>query len=229
MKKLTALAMVLGLSVSAFAGLTACDNTIADPPSVDTEVTKEEFAAAFTLGENYVCTADVVFAGLGIQRWEFKRADNLLESCIQYLNDDYTPLEGQHATYNFVEKVEDKVYYYTPNTNQDGTVNYYTKEQRTETFEYYEYDDLGALLTPLFTDIDLYTYNAETAAYEAASVVISDTMSATNLSWKFVNNKLVSGSYTMFNSQGTDATQMPVNFTITYGNATITLPTNVQS
>ena len=41
------LALALGLSISAFACLTACDNAITDPPSVDTEVSKEEFVAAY--------------------------------------------------------------------------------------------------------------------------------------------------------------------------------------
>lgn len=240
MKKLTAILLAMGLTFTG-AILTACDGA-GDPstgdipsvpdtptPATDTEVTKEEFEAAFKLGENYVCSADIVFEGLGIQRWQFKRAGNLLESSIARLNADYTPYEGEHTTYNYVEKNGETIYDYTPSVNQDGSVNYYSKEESQETFEEHEYEDLGALLMPIFANFDLYTYNTETQAYEAAHVEISDTMSADNLSWKFVDNKLVSGSYVMNNGDGVDATEMPVEFTITYGNATIVLPTNVQN
>ena len=229
MKKFTAILLALGLSVSALVAFTACDNTQSgDPAGVDTEVTKEEFEAAFTLGENYVCTAEVVYEGLGIERWQFKRAGNLVETCIEVFNLDYTPYEGEYATYNYVEKDGDNVYYYSPTTKQDGTVEFYRKEERTESFEYLEYEDLSYLLMPLLVNFDLYTYNAETQAYEAASVEISSTSRADNLSWKFTENKLVSGNYVMHMAGDTGARQMPVSFTITYGNATIVLPTNVR-
>ena len=46
-------------------------------------------------------------------------------------------------------------------------------------------------------------------------------------SFSFVDNKLVSGSYTMTMSFEGQTMSMPVEFTVTYGGVTITLPTNV--
>ena len=69
-----------------------------------------------------------------------------------------------------------------------------------------------------------YTYNADTQAYEAAEIVFSANQKAANVSFKFVDNKLVSGGYTMV--MGTSS--IPVTFTFSYGGVTITLPTNLQ-
>jgi hypothetical protein len=222
MKKITAILLAMGLSVSAFTALTACDNT-------DTEVTKEEFLAAFTLGENYVCKADAVYEGMGIERWQFKRSGNLFESCVEMLNPDYTPFPGDAPTYNYVEQDGEKVYYYSPTIKEDGvTVDFYRKEERTESFEDLIYEDLGALFLSPLLDLDLYTYNAETQAYEAAEVPFEEGSGVKDVSWKFVDNKLVACSYVMISNNGEAEMRMPISFTITYGNATVVLPTNVQ-
>ena len=188
----------------------------------------------FTKGKLVVsfpqCFVEQATEGLGVEveRWR-RLLYYLFESCVELLNPDYTPFPGDAPTYNYVEQDGEKVYYYSPTIKEDGvTVDYYRKEERTESFEDLIYEDLGALFLSPLLDLDLYTYNAETQAYEAAEVPFEEGSGVKDVSWKFVDNKLVACSYVMISNNGEAEMRMPISFTITYGNATVVLPTNVQ-
>lgn len=194
---------------------------------LDTQVTADEFAAAFNLGDNYSCTATITYEGQGIECWGWYRAGNLLRSTVETRNLDGTAIEGEHVTENFVEKDGDTVYYYTPSYGIDGTLECFNKYESEESFETLEYAELGMLLAVGAQDFASFTFNAVTQAYEASEIVMSESQSAKNISFKFVDNKLVSGSYDMAMTYDGETMIMPVSLEITYGGVTITLPTNL--
>ena len=227
MKKL--LAMLLAcVSVAAFAGCGGTGDSTGNNggSNADTQVTADEFAAAFDFGTNYSCIATITYEGKGIEYWGWYRAGDLFKSTVEAKNLDGTAIEGEHLTENFVEKDGENIYYYTPSYSE-GVLQYFNKETRDESFEDLESEELEILFAAPLQIFASYTYNAETQAYEAAEIAIGDSQAAKDVSFKFVDNKLVSGSYTMTMTYGSETMSLPVTVTMTYGGVTVTLPTNL--
>lgn len=234
------LAMILAcVSVAAFAGCGATGDSAGNNGgsggestgggnggvTVDTEVTADEFAAAFDFGTNYTCLATQTYEGQGVEYWSWYRADNLFKSVIELKDMDGNPIEGEHVTENFAEKVGDVVYEYTP-MFIDGVLQHYYKEVSEATFEEIENEDIGAMIPEEMKVFASYTYNADTQAYEIAELTVSYYV-VQNVYLKFVDNKLVAGGYTAVVNFGETTMSIPMAFTVTYGGVTITLPTNV--
>lgn len=161
----------------------------------DYEVTAEEFATAiaFTNDTNY----KILTTNTDEEHVDFYRDGDKYKMVM-------TDADGSEEMY--CEKSADKYYGYAQN---QGT---WFKGEISEQ----HFIGQTSVLLNLGLEYNELTYNAETKAYEAASVELA-LGTATNVSLKFENNKVVSLSL-----QIEDATQ---TMAITYGGVSITMPT----
>ncbi len=248
MKKSITLLLSLALSFAAFGTLTACEQ---DPPphthsyvdgscscgekdpnakpenpdpenptpgTTTTTVTEAEWNASFNLGTNFTIVAQQT-DGTMTEKYVDKRAGSLYESTYAtYVND---ALDG-HETHNFYEEKDGVTFYYLPSFSED-TLLYYEVKTINETLDERVVEVLGDYIPDEFRAMSSYTYNETTKKYEMASATVGQ-VTVTNLSVGFENKKISSVSYTIAYS----SVSLNTTTVFTYGDASITLPTNVQ-
>ncbi|MBQ8352455.1 MAG: hypothetical protein IJY34_01535 [Clostridia bacterium] len=193
-----------------------------DTPAADTEVTADEFVAAFDLGDNWSFYLLSTHPTQGTYEATIQRAGNLFEE--HFVQKD---AEGSVASenYNYAEIVGDVLYEYTPSYSEDNVLQGYWKEPLEGTVEENVAKLLSGYIPAAFVDYSLYTYNAETKRYEAAAVSVMG-REVLNVSFAFENGKLVAFNYTMPMNDGALVTYEE---TYAYGNASVTLPTNIMN
>ncbi len=196
---------------------TACGATKTEPVAYNpqTTVTAEQFASAFTLGNNWTISF-FGFHPVYQQKMSVvqKRADNKFH-CIETMMDaNDTVLD----TYEDFDEIVDNVWY--------G----YRYDEQTEKFDKVTVSDpveqrLASMLSDYLPDclkvFADYTYDAQAKAYVAASILNTQSNTTlTNVSLSFEDGALVGLSYTI------DMGGAAVSYTatITYGDATVTLP-----
>ena len=196
---------------------TACGATKTEPVAYnpETTVTAEQFASALTLGNNWTISF-VAFHPVYEQKMSIvqKRADNKFH-CIETMMDaNGTVLD----TYEDFDEIVDNVWY---GYRYDDDAQAFDKVTITDTVE----DRLASMLSEYLPDclktFADYTYNTETKAYVAASILNTESgTTLTNVSLSFENGALVALSY-VIDMQGAAVTY---DATFTYGDATVTLP-----
>ena len=174
--------------------------------SDDYEVTAEEFVSAITFeGQtNYkITTTNTVVSAEGseVMTMVVERAGDKIKLT---MTDSETEI-------GYVEKVGDKYYNYS----EDGE-GFVKVEGNKQIFDTYASVNLASLGIE-YADL---TYNAETKAYEAATIE-SEQGEMSEVSFKFEDNKLVSCSMKLAYGPEATATQ---TVAVVYGDVTVTLP-----
>lgn len=176
--------------------------------SDDFEVTAEEFVSAISFeGQtNYkINTANNVVSAEGTE---------VMTMIVEREGDKIklTLTEDNETEIGYVEKVDDKYYIY----EEEGE-GFVKGEGNQRVFDMYA----GANLASIGIEYADLTYNAETKAYEAATIE-TEQGELTDVSLKFEDNKLVSCSMKLAYGPEATATQ---TVSVVYGDVTVTLPT----
>lgn len=187
-----------------------------------TTVSDEQWTAAMDLGENYTINAEQVTTGQGREVSTDKRAGNLFSS----ESKSYAEGETEPArTYSSYGKIEgDKYYVYTPSFGVDDELLGYNYRESSQTPQEAIDENMEMCLPEILRDKTKYTHNTETGYYECAEIsfeMYDMAYTVRNIKLGFKDGKLVSLAYTV------EVRDMTMNFTasITYGGATVTLPT----
>ena len=200
---------------------TACGATKTEPVAYDPEttVTAEQFANAFNLGNNWTISF-FAFHPVYEQKMSIvqKRADNKFH-CIETMMDAAgTVLD----TYEDFDEIVNNVWY---GYRYDNNAQAFDKVTITDPVEQRlasMMDDYLPDCIKTFTD---YTYDAQSKSYVAASILNTQSNTTlTNVSLSFEDGALVALSY-VIDMEGAAVTY---DATITYGDATVTLPTVVE-
>ena len=200
----------------------ATDPNYTPQPSITTEVTETEWNAAFNLGTNYIFTINSEYAVDDTELCVLKRVGDAFEF--------------REAEFEGTEAIYDETWYYdlAPSSqkeyepkynNMDQLIYYVVNEFEAtpammEEFMLTEYMPVGARAK------SHYSYDATQGKYTASTVsftVNSHDVVINNVKISFANKKLVGVYYEIVD--GTEVEKH--NATITYGNASFTIPTNV--
>lgn len=187
-----------------------------------TTVSAEQWTAAMNLGENFIIYAENVMPGEGKEVMIAKRAGNLFA----YVDEEYA--DGQttasDVSYSY-GKIDGEVFYnYRAQYDQNEQfIGYYVSADSDSVQE--NIDDILADFFPNdLRDMTKYTHNTTTGYYECAEAQYYG-MTLQNIKVGFKDGKLVYVSFEL----AMGATVNPsISATITYGGATVTLPTDDQ-
>lgn len=200
----------------------ATDPNYTPQPSDTTEVTDAEWIASFNFGTNYVLTIDSEYAVDDTELCVLKRVGDTFEF--------------REAEYEGTEAIYDEIWYY--DLAQTSQKEYEPKYNDMDQLVYYVANEFGA--TPAIMEEYMlgeympegarakshYTYDATKGKYTASTVtftVNSHDAVINNVEVSFKNKKLVGVYYEIVD--GTDVEKYTM--TISYGNASFSIPTNV--
>lgn len=182
-------------------------------------ITGSQFYDAFDLGENWTATMSATHpAGMTMQQVSM-RAGNLYKEV--QTESDGTETETYE---NYAEENDSTCYEYVPHYNGE-TLEYFDKIENLMTYDAYIDDVINDMIPYEFRDFSLYAYDATTGAYVGQEPITVYGMTISTYSFKVNNGQLVEVNYSI-TMQGME---IPYTITFTYGNASVTLPANVQN
>ncbi len=197
---------------------TVCGQTKTEERTLSTTVTEEQFTAMFNLGTNWTFTYDVRYDDGSNEHYENTRDGDLYK----YYNID-TTAEGE-VDYEYIayaqNDVEDPWYYSIVEVNGK---EYFAKESMSEDYEEHVNIEFDTYFIEEFRDFSLYEYDAATQTYKNKAPITVFEGQVTQFYFKAVEGKLVAFGFTFEE----DGETMTCTATLTYGNASVTLPENM--
>lgn len=187
-----------------------------------TTVSADQWTAAMNLGENYTISAEQTYPGEGKEIYVAKRAGNLFAS----VSEEYAEGETESSdTYTSYGKIDGEVFYnYYPQRDQNEQFVGYRIEASSETVQENIDEVLDEFVPEPLRDMTKYTHNTTTGYYECAEMEYFG-MTIQNIKLGFKDGKLAYGSFELAMGDGEAPS---ITMDITYGGATVTLPTEDQ-
>ncbi|MBR2010604.1 MAG: hypothetical protein IKA06_02500 [Clostridia bacterium] len=190
--------------------------------SANTVVSATQWTAAMDLGENYTIYAKQFYPGEGSEVFVAKRAGNLFAFISEMYEEGET--EASDVSYDY-GKIDGEVYYnYYPQYDQNEQFIGYRVEASSQTVQENLDEVLGEFVPEPLRDMTKYTHNTTTGYYECAEMEYYG-MTIQNIKLGFKEGKLVYGWFELAIGDG-EAPSIAMD--ITYGGATVTLPTEDQ-
>lgn len=186
-----------------------------------TTVSDEQWAAAWNFGENYTITAEQTYPGEGREVYAAKRAGNLFTTIYEMYAEGETEASDVSCDYG---KIDGEVYYnYYPQYDGNEQFIGYRIEASSGTVQEAIDGVLEQFLPEVFRDKTKYTHNTTTGYYECAELEVYS-VAVQNIKLGFKDGKLVYFAYGIVDEGMTISSTA----NITYGGATVTLPTEDQ-
>ncbi len=187
-----------------------------------TTVSADQWTAAMDLGENYTISALQSYPGEGKEIYVVKRAGNLFSFADEMYAEGETEAIDSSCSY---AKIDGEVFYnYYAQYDQSEEFIGYRVEASSETVQENIDEVLGEFVPEPLRDMTKYTHNATTGYYECAEMEYYG-MTIQNIKLGFKDGKLVYGSFELAMGDGEAPS---ITMDITYGGATVTLPTEDQ-
>ena len=193
-----------------------------------TTVSADQWAAAMDLGENFTISAEQIYPGMGKEVYVFKRAGNLFSDVSEEYAEGETAASDTSCSYG---KIDGEVYYdyYPRYEGEEGSEQFvgYHVQASSDTVQENIDEVLDEFLPDVLRDMTKYTHNTTTGYYECAEMTFEMygmPFTLQNVKLGFRDGKLVYFAYDIVN---TDMT-MNTAGSITYGGASVTLPTDDQ-
>ncbi len=187
----------------------------------NSQVTSEQWTASFNFGTNYVITVETEtnYGQTDTESASLARSGNLFKI------DEFEYEDGSllwHEVY-YYDLTAGAGKEYEPKYDDNDELICYVIKSSPETIEMMEAQYMSEIIPDQFKDMSLYTYNATSGKYALTTPMVVYGATISTVEATFADAKLVSVYYVI---EG-DGYSMEREITLSYGNATVTLPTNV--
>ena len=184
-------------------------------------ITQYQFRELFDLGENWTVTQTMTYAGMemsGSQTYA-------LANGIYHTMSTQTMGAMTNQWEEYVTETEGTTYIYMKDPEESN----FMKGSTDSSFESYIWNEIESIVPSNFRDFSLYEYDATTGAYVGKQALEVYGVTATAFSFKVNNGKLVEFNYTITMEEDGTTITATATVTFTYGDASVTLPINVQT